>query len=92
MKWFNVFTAEALFVGMALLLLGYLKLPDFLRKRKLAKGSPWGYYPDQVIKADPGFFPERDKDFLHNTNADFAGIKGFGDYGEFTGFGEMGEF
>jgi xanthine dehydrogenase molybdopterin-binding subunit B len=93
MKWVNLFLHEAIFVTIALFALGYIKLPKFFRQRKLARGCPWGYYPDKALKADPGFFSEDDKDFLHNQGTAFTGVKGFGDYGgNMTGFGEFGEF
>ena len=92
MQWGNILLTELLFVVGLMFAFGFMKLPDFLRKRRLAKGFPWGYYPDQVPKSDPGFFNTKDRDFLHNEGADFAGMEGFGDFGEFTGFGEMGEF
>lgn len=92
MQWGNIWIAEVIFAASIVLGLGYVKLPGILRQRKLARGFPWGYYPDQATKADPGYFPDNDRDFLHNTNAAFGHLQGFGDYGEFTGFGEMGEF
>lgn len=92
MQWDNILLTELLFVGSVIIGLGFLKLPDFLRRRQLVKGFPWGYYPDSVPRLDPGFYEENNMDFLHDTGTEFAGVEGFGDYGEFTGFGELGEF
>ena len=92
MQWGNIWIADVVFALAIVLGLGYVKLPAILRQRKLAPGFPWGYYPDQATKADPGYFPDNDRDFLHNTGAAFGAMPGFGDYGEFSGFGEMGEY
>lgn len=92
MQWGNILATELLFTFVVVVALGFLKLPAFLRRRKLAKGFPWGYYPDQVPKSDPGFFNEHDHDFLHDTGTAFGGMEGFGEFGEFSGFGEMGEY
>jgi len=75
-----------------MLLLGYIKTPRFLLRRRLAKGFPWGYYQDQVPKKDPGYFDPNSEDFLHDLGTEFGGMEGFGDYGEFSGFGELGEY
>jgi hypothetical protein len=91
-KWWNIFAFEVLSIIAIIGALGYLKLPKFLRRKQLAKGFPWGYYPDAVPKADPGFYAENNTDFLHDVGTEFAGMEGFGDFGEFSGFGEMGEF
>jgi hypothetical protein len=92
MKWGNIFILETVFTLVILLLFGFIKLPKFMRRRRLSWRSPWGYFTDRVPKTDPGFVPDNDRDFLHNTNTAYGGMKGFGDYGVFTGFGEMGEF
>lgn len=92
MQWGNILLAEFLFCSFMMIAFGFLRLPKFLRKRSLAKGFPWGYYPDQVPKTDPGFFNEHDQDFLHDVSTSFGGMEGFGEYGEFSGFGEMGEY
>jgi hypothetical protein len=92
MQWFNILLTEFIVIAGIMLGLGFIKLPKFFRKRILQKGFPWGYYPDAVPKADPGFFSEHDHDFMHDVGTSFGGMEGFGEYGEFTGFGEMGEF
>lgn len=92
MQWGNILVTELLFTLAVLVALGFLKLPAFLRRRRLARGFPWGYYPDSVPKSDPGYFNEHDRDFMHDIGTSFGGMEGFGDFGEFTGFGEMGEF
>lgn len=92
MQWDNILLLEILFCTSVALVFGLVKLPKFFRHRKLARQSPWGFYADQIPKKDPGFISDYDRDFLHNTNAAYGGMKGFGDYGDFTGFGEMGEF
>ncbi len=91
-KWWSIFTFEAIVIFGICVSLGYVKLPKFLRKKQLARGFPWGYYPDAVPKSDPGFYAENNTDFLHHLGTEFVGMEGFGDYGEFSGFGEMGEF
>lgn len=91
MQWGNILTVEFLFTFVVIAALGFLKLPAWLRRRRLGSGFPWGYYTDCVPKQDPGFFNIHD-DFLHDTGAGFGGMEGFGDFGEFSGFGEMGEF
>lgn len=92
MQWFNILVTEFVFTGLVIIGLGFWKLPAFLRKKHLVKGFPWGYYPDAVPKIDPGFYSANNEDFLHDVGTEFAGMEGFGDFGEFTGFGEMGEF
>lgn len=92
MQWGKILLTEGLFVLALMVGFGFLKLPAFLRRRRLAKGFPWGYYPDAVPKADPGYYNANDRDFLHDTGTGFGGMEGFGEYGEFSGFGEMGEF
>src|SRR5881409_3983276 len=92
MQWGNILLTELLFVFGCTVAFGFLKLPAFLRRRRLAKGFPWGYYPDMVPKADEGWFPNNDRDFLHDVTTEFGGMEGFGDFGEFSGFGELGEF
>jgi hypothetical protein len=93
LQWGNILLAEALFTGGVLMALGFIKAPRFLRRRKLARGFPWGYYTDQVPKSDPGYYTsDFDRDFMHDTGTQFGGYEGFGDFGEFSGFGEMGEF
>jgi hypothetical protein len=92
LKWWNIVAVEAIAIVTIIMALGYVKLPKFLRKRKLARGFPWGYYPEAVPKADPGFYADNNTDFLHDVGTEFTGIEGFGDYGEFSGFGELGEF
>lgn len=92
LKWWNIVTFEAIVIFLIIMSLGYVKAPKFWRRRKLARGFPWGYYPDRVPKADPGFYAENNTDFLHDVGTEFGGLEGFGDYGEFSGFGEMGEF
>jgi hypothetical protein len=92
MQWGNILLTELLFIFGSMIAFGFLKLPAFLRRRRLAKGFPWGYYPDQVPQTDPGFFNPNDHDFMHDQGTGFGGLEGFGDYGEFTGFGELGEF
>jgi len=92
MQWGNILGTELLFITAVMLALGFIKLPKFLRRRRLARGFPWGYYTDQVPKSDPGYFSEQANDFMHDTGTGFGGLEGFGEYGEFSGFGEMGEF
>lgn len=92
MQWGNILIFEFIAIASIIAALGYIKLPRWLRRRRLAKGFPWGYYPDAVPKADPGFYAENNEDFLHDVGTEFAGMEGFGDFGEFSGFGEMGEF
>ncbi len=94
MQWNNILLTELIFTFIALMVLGFVKLPRFFRHKKLAHGFPWGYYPDAVPKADPGFFIEG-KDFLYDIGSAFDGAQSFGsfgDFGEFSGFGELGEF
>ncbi len=90
MNWANILLTELIFIALAILALGFVKLPRFLYARKLSRGFPWGYYADQVPQT--GYTLESNKDFMHDTGAEFGGMEGFGDYGEFTGFGELGEF
>ncbi len=92
LQWNNILLTELAFVMLVLLGLGLVKLPRMLLRRRLSRFFPWGYYPDQVPKKDPGFCAENTHDFLHNQGAEFAGIDSVGDYGEFSGFGELGEF
>ncbi len=92
MAWWRLFGLEVLVIFVLAYLFGYVKLPDFFRRKQLVKGFPWGYYPDQVPKSDPGYFQPNNNDFLHDVGTGFGGLEGFGEYGEFTGFGEMGEF
>ncbi len=93
LNWQNILIAEFGFVGSIMVGLGFIKAPRWMLHRKLAKGFPWGYYPDMVPKKDPGFANDgKDKDFLHDTGTEFGGLEGFGDYGEFSGFGELGEY
>lgn len=92
MQWGNILLTELLFTCAVLMALGFLKLPAFLRRRRLARGFPWGYYTDSVPKQDPGYFSADDRDFMHDLTTEFGGMEGFGDFGEFSGFGEMGEF
>ncbi len=81
------------FVAAVMAGLGFIRAPKWLRHRKLAKGFPWGYYPDKVPRRDPGFANNgNNRDFLHDTGTEFGGMEGFGDYGEFSGFGELGEY
>jgi hypothetical protein len=91
LQWDRIFLAEFAFIVLVMMGLGFIKLPKWMRKRSLAKGSPWGYYPDQIARQDL-YFNENDKDFLHDTGTGFGGLEGFGEYGEFSGFGELGEF
>ncbi len=91
MQWWRLFFTEAIVIFVVLIGLGFVKLPKFLRRRKLARGFPWGYYADAVPKTDPGF-SAHNTDFLHDVGTSFGGVEGFGDYGEFSGFGELGEF
>jgi hypothetical protein len=88
----RILIAEVLFVFLVIMGLGFIKVPRWMLRKRLAKGFPWGYYQDQVPKTDPGYFDENDQDFLHDTGTGFGGLEGFGDYGEFSGFGELGEF
>ena len=92
LQWNNIMIAEFGFVGTVMFALGFIKAPRFLMRRRLAKGFPWGYYADQVPKADPGYVQENNQDFLHDTGTGFGGLDSLGDYGEFSGFGELGEF
>lgn len=92
LKWWNIFAVELIAIITIIMSLGYIKAPKWLRQKKLARGFPWGYYPDAVPKADPGFYAENNTDFLHDVGTEFVGMEGFGDFGEFSGFGEMGEF
>ncbi len=92
MQWGNILITELLFITAVMIALGFLRLPAFLRRRRLARGFPWGYYTDSVPKSDPGYFATDDRDFMHDIGTEFGGMEGFGDFGEFTGFGEMGEF
>ncbi len=92
MQWGNIMMVEFLFIFVVVVALGYLKLPALLRRRRLARGFPWGYYTDNIPKQDPGFFDPHDRDFMHDIGTSFGGMEGFGDFGEFSGFGEMGEF
>jgi len=91
-RWDRLLLLEIITVVLVLAGVGILKIPRFLRRRKLAYGYPWGYYADQIPKKDPGIYDEHGLDFLHDTGTGFAGLEGFGEYGEFSGFGELGEF
>lgn len=53
MYFWDICFIEAIFVGIVMFGLGFLKAPRFLMKRKLVKGFPWGYYADQVPQGDP---------------------------------------
>src|SRR3990167_795331 len=90
--WWRVFAFELLIIFLIIAALGYVKLPKFLRRRRMIRGFPWGYYIDKVPKSDPGFCNDKSSDFLHNVGTGFGGPQGFGEFGEFTGFGEMGEY
>ncbi len=93
LQWGNILCAELLFTGGVLVALGFIKKPRWMRRRQLARGFPWGYYPDQVPSTDPGYYKsDQDRDFMHDLGTEFGGFEGFGDYGEFSGFGELGEF
>ncbi len=92
MQWDSIFLAEFLFIGFVMYGLGFIKAPRWMMRRRLARGSPWGYYADSVPKQDPGYFQENDRDFMHDVGTGFGGLEGFGEYGEFSGFGELGEF
>jgi len=93
LQWGNILLVEGLFTGGVLIAMGFIKMPRFLRRRRLARGFPWGYYTDMVPKSDPGYYTnDKDRDFMHDIGTEFGGFEGFGDYGEFSGFGELGEF
>jgi hypothetical protein len=92
LHWWRIFGFELVVIATIMLALGYIKAPKFMRRKVIMRGFPWGYYPESVPKADPGFYAENNTDFLHDVGTEFAGLEGFGDFGEFTGFGEMGEF
>jgi len=92
LHWWRIFFAEVTIIFLIVAMLGYVKLPKFLRRKVLVRGFPWGYYRDAIPKDRAMFSSEQGTDFLHNTDTAFGGMEGFGEYGEFTGFGEMGEF
>jgi hypothetical protein len=92
MQWGNFLLAEFTFIILVIFTLGFIKLPRFLRRRKLARGFPWGYYSDSIPNTDPGFLSPEGKNFLYDTGAEFGGMEGFGEYGDFSGFGELGEY
>lgn len=92
LQWNNILITEVVATTAVIFGLGLWKLPRFLTRRRLKRGFPWGYYPDQVPKTDPGFYAEDNQNFLYDVGTEFAGMEGFGDFGEFSGFGEMGEF
>ena len=92
LQWNNIMLTEFIAIAVVILGLGLIKLPRFLMRRKLQAGYPWGYYADQVPKADPGFYAEDNESFLYDTGTEFAGMEGFGEYGEFSGFGALGEY
>ena len=93
MNWANIVITELIFAALVLIGLGVVKLPRFLRRKQLSKFFPWGYYPDQVPRSDPGYYPDTDDtDFLHDVTTEFGGMDSLGDFGEFSGFGELGEF
>lgn len=92
LQWDNILLVEFIIVSSIILGLGLVKLPRIFMRKKLVAGFPWGFYPDRVPKADPGFYAEDNESFLYDVGTEFAGMEGFGDYGEFSGFGEMGEF
>jgi len=92
LQWSNILMAELLFTGGVIYAFGFVKAPQFFRRKRLVKGFPWGYYTDQVPKSDPGYYSDNVRDFLHDTGTGFGGMEGFGEYGEFSGFGELGEF
>jgi hypothetical protein len=91
MNFVNILLTELLFAAFILVGLGFVKLPRFLRRKRLSPMFPWGYYPDQQPRPDR-YYPDEDKDFLHDTGTEFGGIDTLGDYGEFSGFGELGEY
>ena len=91
MNFTNIILTELIFAGLVILGLGFVKLPRFLRRKKLSRFFPWGYYPDQVPRADR-YYPDEDRDFLHDVGTEFGGLDSFGEYGEFSGFGQLGEY
>ena len=92
-NWAAILWTEFIFVFLVMVAIGAIKAPHWMYRKKLARGFPWGYYPDKVPKRDPGFTgSDNDRDFLHNEGTEFGGLEGFGDYGEFSGFGELGEY
>lgn len=91
MRWDNILIAEVGFVAVTLYSLGIVKAPRWMMRRRLAKGSPWGYYADQLPR-DGRYYDENDHDFMHDTGTGFGGLDGLGEYGEFSGFGELGEY
>ncbi len=91
MNFQNILFTELSFAAVVLLGLGFVKLPRFMRRKQLSKQFPWGYYPDQQPRTDV-YYPDQDKDFLHDTGTEFGGLDTFGDYGEFSGFGQLGEY
>ena len=92
LNFWNVAMFELFFVVFTMVVLGFIRKPRFLMKRRLIKGFPWGYYADQVPQGDPNMWQGSDQDFLHDTGTGFGGLDGFGDYGEFSGFGQLGEY
>lgn len=91
MNWNNILVTELIFAAIVLIGLGFVKLPKFLRRKQLSRFFPWGYYPD-ALPQDGKWYPENDRDFLHDIGTEFGGLDSFGDYGEFSGFGELGEY
>ncbi len=91
MNWTNILYTELAFAAFILIGLGFVRLPKILRRKQLSRFFPWGYYPEQVPQKDK-WYPENDRDFLHDLGTEFGSRDGFGDYGEFSGFGELGEY
>ena len=82
MDCWNIALFETLFVAVTLVSLGLVKLPKRLSRKTLIKGSPWGYYEDQLPNFERDFYTNENTDFLHNTGTKFEGVPGLGILGE----------
>lgn len=89
MDFWSIALFETLLIATVSIALGLVKLPKEWTRKKLTRGSPWGYYKDNVPKPDGDFYDEN-TDFLHNTGTKYVGTPGLGIYGELQahGFGE----
>jgi hypothetical protein len=90
MNFWNIALFESSFVLTLIFGLGFVKVPKFLRRKKLIRGYPWGHYEGCTPKEGGEFFAEDNTNFLHNTGTRFEGVPGLGILGEYAahGFGE----
>jgi hypothetical protein len=90
MNFWNLALFELAFVLLVIFSLGLIRIPAVLRRKRLIRGFPWGYYRNNLPHPDGQFFAEDSTDFLHNTGAKFEGVPGLGLTGQFQahGFGQ----